>query len=194
MTMKLLLSAVAIVSLLFSGCTSDAPVPVADDSSTAPSSPSPTTEPLARRNPRDECPEGIEGRGLHMVEPYPPKPYFESFNLWRTKTKTGRTGCLTIVAGRQQKHSSEGEDDPTAYYSNGWLFIFGDYHHNKDGIGGREVPLPRPVRVIAFSGDGYTAVLRLQSLADCSTIVYEVRTASFEADTFKSIAPCPARS
>lgn len=192
--MKLPLRAVVLASLLFAGCSPEAPEPAVGGSSTPPGSPSPTIETVARRIPRDECPEGIEGRGLRKVEPYPPNPYFESFNLWRTRTKTGRTGCLTIVAGRQQNHSSEGEEDPTTYYLNGWLFIFGDYHRNKDGIGKVEVPLRRPVRVIGFSGHGYSAVLRLQSLADCSTIIYEVRKASFEADSFKAVAPCPTRS
>ena len=139
----------------------------------------------------EECPEGIEGKGLELVEHYPPKPYFESFNLWRSQTGTGRTAvCLSIVAGQYQSHASEGEDDPTRYEPNGWLFLFGDYRHDNDGIGTREVPLPRPVRVVTYYGRGYNAVLRLQSLKDCSTIAYDVSSATFKPDTFRGILPC----
>lgn len=56
----------------------------------------------APRKEQDDCPEGIAGQGLRMIEAYPPRPYFESYNLWRTQTQTGRKNCLTIVAGRQQ--------------------------------------------------------------------------------------------
>jgi hypothetical protein len=146
------------------------------------------------RKSRDECPEGIEGKGLHLDEFYPPKPYFESFNLWRTKTGTGLSHCLIIAAGQQQTHASDGVDDPTVYNPNGWLFIYGDYHQFKDGIGGREVPLQRPVRILLYSGHGYQTLLRLQSLKDCSTIAYEVVSAKFRRDTFRSVAPCPKKA
>lgn len=187
-------AAIAITCLATVACQSERP-----DSTTSQASPTPPSDSSARParhapGVNDECPEGVEGKGLRMVEPYPPKPYFESFNLWRTKTETGRTGCLTIVAGRQQSHSSEGEDDPTTYHPNGWLFIFGDYQHDKDGIGGRKVPLPRPVRVVLSSGHGYEALLLLQSLKDCSTIAYDVSSATFKPDSFHTIILCPKRN
>lgn len=128
-----------------------------------------------------------------MVESYPPRPYFESFNLWRTRTTTGRTKCLTIVAGRQIRHESEGENDPVIYEPNGWLFIFGDYRHDKDGIGSRAVPLPKPVRIVMGSGEGYRAKLLLQSLTDCSVNAYDVRSGKFEPNTFNINIPCPRR-
>lgn len=149
----------------------------------------PFVEAGATDNP--ECPEGIEGRGLGEPESYPPKPYFEAFNLWRTESRATRRGCFTVVAGQQQSHASDGENDPTTYEPNGWLFIFGDYRRDPDGITTAEVPLPRPVRVIGYSGRGFKAVLRLQSLADCSTIAYDVGSAAFIADTFEWAPPCP---
>lgn len=156
--------------------------------------PAPTSTSAAsdvRESNRSDCPQGIQGKGLRMVESYPPRPYFESFNLWRTRTHTGRTKCLTIVAGRQIRDESEGESDPAIYEPNGWLLIFGDYRHEKDGIASREVPLPKPVRILGFAESGYRAVLRLQSLADCSTIAYDVGSARFVPDHFMGIAFCP---
>lgn len=128
-----------------------------------------------------------------MVESYPPKPDFESFNLWRTKTNTGNFGCLTVVAGRQVRHMSEGEGDPVVYEPRGWLFIFGDYHHDKDGLTTQEVPLPRPVRVVRSCGHGYKASLLLQSLADRSTITYEIASATFRTGDFAGTIWCPKR-
>jgi hypothetical protein len=143
---------------------------------------------------RTPCPEGIEGRGLRMVESYPPKPDFESFNLWRTKTGTGRSGCLSIVAGQQQSHAADGVDDPATYYPNGWLFIFGDYLHNKDGIGKREVPLPRPVRIVDVKGSGYGARVALQSLANCSEATYDVKTRRTNVRRRSGAYKCPTES
>lgn len=140
-----------------------------------------------------DCLGGIEGNGTRMTDSYPPKPYFEAFNLWRTPTDTGRTRCLTIAAGRQQDRASEGEGDQTTYQANGRLFIFGDYLHTKDGISSVEVPLPAPVRIIAYTGSGYDSVLRLQSIADCSTIAYDVRRARFDPDTFRGPLNCPVK-
>jgi hypothetical protein len=31
--------------------------------------------------------------------------------------------------------ASDGAQDPATYYPNGWLFIFGDYLHNKSRSG-----------------------------------------------------------
>ncbi|MPZ67897.1 MAG: hypothetical protein GEU71_00010 [Actinobacteria bacterium] len=146
-------------------------------------------EPENSQNP--ECPEGIEGRGLGDIEFYPPKPYFEEFNLWRTEIPNTGRGCLIIAAGQQASYTSDGEDDPTTYGPNGALFIFGDYRRDPDGITGAEVPLPRPVRIIGFRGAGLRALLRLQSLEDCSTIAYDVWSITFVEDPFESPPPCP---
>jgi hypothetical protein len=146
-------------------------------------------DPAKGGNP--DCPEGIEGSGLGDIEFYPPKPYFEGFNLWRSENPKTRRGCLIIVAGQRATYMSDGEDDPTTYGPNGALMIFGDYRRDPDGITGAEVPLPRPVRIIDFRGAGLRSVLRLQSLEDCSTIAYDVWSITFFEDPFESSPPCP---
>lgn len=127
-----------------------------------------------------------------MVETYPPRPDFESFNLWRTRTNTGLFGCLSVVAGRQIRHMSDGEGDPAVYEPRGWLFIFGDLHHDKDGSLSWACLSPD---WCAWSGrgHGYKALLLLQSLADCSTITYDVSSAIFRTGGLDGAIRCPTR-
>lgn len=141
---------------------------------------------------RSDCPPGIEGEGLEMVEPYPPRPYFESFNLWRAKSRDRPDTCVVIVAGQQQAEADEGE---TAYEPNGWLMIIGDYRHDEDGLARLEVPLPRPVRIVDASGRAYRSSLVLQSLEDCSLVQYFVVQRKFISSVpfDEDDPPCPPR-
>jgi hypothetical protein len=125
------------------------------------------------------------------AEPYPPKPYFESFNLWPTKTKTG--SCLTIVAGRQQMHAS------TANTTRRSITRMDDYSSSatiattKMGSGGVRC-LSRGLFGWCVSGESYGSLILLQSLRDCSTLAYDVRSATFKPDSFNARIPCPSRS
>lgn len=141
----------------------------------------------------ESCPAGIEGEGLEMVEPYPPRPYFEAFNLWRAKSNHRRGECVVVLAGQQVASDPEGEAGVTVYEPNGYLLIFNDYKHDEDGTAKIEVPLPRPIRVFNANGRGYRSSLVLQSLKDCSVILFNVASRSFHPDPGDAASgPCPA--
>lgn len=125
---------------------------------------------------RAPCREGGEGgRGVTVSAYYPPRPYFEVFNLRRERI---RGGCLYLVAGRKRTHDSDGEDDPNRYQANGGLLVFGD-ERTPDGIDFFRVPLVGPVRIVATRGNGYGTRLTPQSLEDCSIVDFIVGSKAF---------------
>jgi hypothetical protein len=122
----------------------------------------------------DRCPVGIEGKGAEVSEYYPPKPYFEAFNLWRTSV---RGGCLIVVAGQQRTRQPDGPHHKAIQYApDGALRVVGDERHR---LVRNTTPLPRPIRIVDSQGHGYRSTLTLQSLADCSLIQLNVQTGSF---------------
>lgn len=136
----------------------------------------------------DRCTTGIEGKGKEVSEHYPPRPYFEVFNLWGTPAPKG---CLVVAAGRQRTHDSDGEDDPNRYVPEGMLMIFGD-DRTKGRIDLVQTPLPGPVRIIGASRSGYRGVLLLQSLVDCREVLFSLRSLDFEeASASLSSSRCP---
>lgn len=148
------------------------------------------SDPTTRPRPALPC-----NTGTTQVRHYlPPRPYFLAYSFWSTRVGDA---CVTIAAGRQMVHESQGENDPNVFRRTGGLFALRDLR-TPNVIDTHDVPLRGPVRVVEYSGRGYEARLTLQSLRDCSIILFDLKTNQFVPIPGGSAAEeayrCPARS
>ena len=135
------------------------------------------------------CQEGIDGPGNEPGETFPPKPYFEVFNMW---TGVIRDGCLGVMAGRQgDRLLDEPGSGPPHYVKGGVLRFWGKARPFPIEI--FESDLPQPIRLVDYRREGGKVTLILQSLDDCSLAGFIVNSAEFasvpgwvDADTY----PC----
>ena len=135
-----------------------------------------------------ECPAGIEGEGLKPDgEPIPPRPYFQSFNLWRTRTAKW---CVVVHAGVQKAWDAEAAVERGTAPGDVMIFEFAEHFvlHDLDLL---DSALPPPVRIVDSRGKGMGAELTLQSLEDCSLASFRLRSRTFEGTS--GDFPCPAK-